>query len=119
MMQVAERYARGRDLRGEKEFTLSDAMAIGFGQCIALIPGASRSGSTIMTALFRRVTHDYAARFSFVMSIPAITAAGVYELVSERDHLATVGTTPIMVAIAVVVNQTNTSQLTPHTTMPW
>src|SRR6185295_2621708 len=61
----------------------------------------SRSGSTIMTALFRRVPHDYAARFSFLMSIPAVTAAGVYELLSEKEHLATIGTTPILVAIAV------------------
>jgi undecaprenyl-diphosphatase len=101
MMQVAERYARGRDLRGENEFTLKDAMAIGFGQCIALIPGASRSGSTIMTALFRRVSHEYAARFSFIMSIPAITAAGVLEMVSEREHLATIGLMPMLVAIVV------------------
>jgi undecaprenyl-diphosphatase len=101
MMQVAERYARGRPLRGQEQFRLKDAIAIGFGQCIALIPGASRSGSTIMTALFRGVTHEYAARFSFIMSIPAITGAGLLELVSEREHLATLGVTPMLVAIFV------------------
>ena len=42
-----------------------------------------------MTALFRRVPHDYAARFSFVMSIPAITAAGVFQLFDAKDELAT------------------------------
>ena len=68
--------ARRRGFRPKEEFNAKDAWIIGAGQCIALIPGSSRSGSTIMTALFRRVTHDYAARFSFVMSIPAITAAG-------------------------------------------
>jgi undecaprenyl-diphosphatase len=54
-----------------------------------------------MTALFRRVPHDYAARFSFVMSIPAITAAGVYELISEREQLAGIGTAPMLLEIAV------------------
>src|ERR1041384_2026185 len=93
LMQVAEGYARRRGFRAKEEFNAKDAWLMGAGQCIALIPGSSRSGSTIMTALFRRVPHDYAARFSFIMSIPAITAAGVYELISEREHLGTLGTT--------------------------
>ena len=101
LMQVAEAYARKRGFRRREEFNATDAWLMGAGQCIALIPGSSRSGSTIMTALFRRVTHDYAARFSFVMSIPAITAAGVFELIDERQHLATLGMTPIAVAIVV------------------
>ncbi|HEX8152415.1 MAG TPA: undecaprenyl-diphosphatase UppP [Thermoanaerobaculia bacterium] len=101
LMQVAERYAKARGFRAPEDFNAKDAAIIGLGQCIALIPGSSRSGSTIMTALFRRVPHDYAARFSFVMSIPAITAAGFYELFSEREQLATIGMTPVIVAIVV------------------
>jgi undecaprenyl-diphosphatase len=101
LMQVAEAYARRRGFRAREDFNAKDAWLMGAGQCIALIPGSSRSGSTIMTALFRRVPHDYAARFSFLMSIPAVTAAGVFELLSEKEHLATIGTTPILVAIAV------------------
>jgi undecaprenyl-diphosphatase len=101
LMQVAEAYAKRRGFRPKEDFNVKDAAIIGLGQCIALIPGSSRSGSTLMTALFRRVPHDYAARFSFVMSIPAITAAGFFELISEREHLATVGTTPMLVAIVV------------------
>ena len=101
LMQVAEAFAKRRGFRPAEEFNLKDALAMGFGQCIALIPGASRSGSTIMSALFRRVSHEYAARFSFIMSIPAITAAGILELISEREHLAGIGTTPIVVAIVV------------------
>jgi undecaprenyl-diphosphatase len=101
LMQVAEAYARRRGFRPREDFNAKDAMVMGAGQCIALIPGSSRSGSTIMVALFRRIPHDYAARFSFVMSIPAITAAGLYELVSEREQLATVGTQPMLVAIVV------------------
>jgi undecaprenyl-diphosphatase len=101
LMQVAERYANKRGFRPVEEFNAKDAAIIGLGQCISLIPGSSRSGTTLMTALFRRVPHEYAARFSFIMSIPAITAAGVFELVSEREHLATIGTTPIVVSIIV------------------
>ncbi|HUP44357.1 MAG TPA: undecaprenyl-diphosphatase UppP [Thermoanaerobaculia bacterium] len=101
LMQVAEAYAKRRGFRPAAEFNGRDALTMGLTQCIALVPGASRSGSTIMGALFRRVTHEYAARFSFIMSIPAITAAGVFELVSEREHLATIGLVPMLVAIAV------------------
>ena len=101
LMQVAEQYAKRRGFRTAEEFNAKDAIVIGLGQCIALVPGASRSGSTIMTALFRRVTHEYAARFSFIMSIPAITGAGIFELISEREHLATIGMTPMLVAIFV------------------
>jgi len=101
LMQVAEAYAKRKGFRPREDFNAKDAWIIGAGQCIALIPGSSRSGSTIMTALFRRIPHDYAARFSFVMSIPAITAAGLFELIAERDHLATIGVTPMLVAIVV------------------
>ncbi|HEX8169379.1 MAG TPA: undecaprenyl-diphosphatase UppP [Thermoanaerobaculia bacterium] len=101
LLQIAEAYARRRGFRPREDFNGKDAIAMGLGQCIALIPGSSRSGSTIMTALFRRLPHDYSARFSFLMSIPAITAAGVYELFSEREQLAAIGTTPIVVSIVV------------------
>ncbi|HEX6083548.1 MAG TPA: undecaprenyl-diphosphatase UppP [Thermoanaerobaculia bacterium] len=101
LMQVAEAYAKRRGFRAKEDFNAKDAWIIGAGQCIALIPGSSRSGSTIMTALFRRVPHDYAARFSFVMSIPAITAAGVFQLFDAKEELARVGTTPILVGIVV------------------
>jgi len=101
LMQVAEAYAKRKGFRTKEDFNAKDAWIIGAGQCIALIPGSSRSGSTIMTALFRRVPHDYAARFSFVMSIPAITAAGVFQMVDAKDELAAIGTLPIMVGIVV------------------
>jgi len=101
LMQVAEAYAKRRGFRPREDFNAKDAWLMGAGQCIALIPGSSRSGSTIMTALFRRVQHDYAARFSFVMSIPAITAAGVFQLFDAKDELARIGATPILVGIAV------------------
>ncbi len=101
LMQVAEAYAKRRGFRPVEDFNAKDAWIIGAGQCIALIPGSSRSGSTLMTALFRRVPHDYAARFSFVMSIPAITAAGIFQMFDAKDELAAIGMTPILVGIVV------------------
>lgn len=101
LMELAERYAKRSTLKKFDEMTVKDAVAIGLGQCLALIPGSSRSGSTIMTALFRRVDRPTAARYSFLLSIPAVGAAGVLELFKERHHLASLGWTQIIVAIVV------------------
>ncbi len=59
---------------------LGKAMGIGFAQALALIPGTSRSGVTISAGLFEGVTREAAARFSFLLSIPAILGAGVLKL---------------------------------------
>jgi undecaprenyl-diphosphatase len=98
---VAERVAARSQLRVIGDLTLKDAVLIGLGQCLALIPGASRSGTTIMTGLFRRLTHEGAARFSFLLSVPAIFGSGMFELVAEWDHLATLGWVPIGIAVFV------------------
>lgn len=63
-----------------KHLGILDALVQGFCQCLALIPGASRSGSTIMGGLFAGEKREAAARFSFLLSIPAITASGLLEL---------------------------------------
>ena len=63
-----------------REFGLFDALAVGFAQVLALMPGASRSGSTIMGGLFAGQKREAAARFSFLLMIPAITASGLLEL---------------------------------------
>lgn len=101
LLWVSEVYAAKRRSREINEITFADAMIIGLGQCLALIPGSSRSGSTIMTGLFRNLTHEAAARFSFLLSIPAILASGLLELVAQRDHLGTLGWVPIGVAVFV------------------
>jgi undecaprenyl-diphosphatase len=64
-----------------------DSLIVGFFQALALIPGASRSGSTISGAFFRHMTREDAARFSFLLSIPAIFLSGTYELFSQRNTL--------------------------------
>lgn len=63
-----------------RDLGITDALVVGFAQVLALMPGASRSGSTIMGGLFSGQTRETAARFSFLLSIPAITASGLLEL---------------------------------------
>lgn len=70
-----------------QDLGLGDALAVGFAQCLALIPGSSRSGSTIMAGLFVGQTRETAARFSFLLSIPAIAASGVLELFEAIEKL--------------------------------
>jgi undecaprenyl-diphosphatase len=101
LLWAAESFVARHRRRGMDELNFGDAMAVGLGQCIALIPGASRSGSTMMSAMFRKLSHETAARFSFLLSIPAILASGLLELVDEREHLAGLGWTPVIVATVV------------------
>ncbi len=77
---------RKRDL---SQLTLGQSQAIGWAQVLALVPGTSRSGVTITTGLFLGLDRESAARFSFLLSIPAITAAGLYKLlkVLKSTHL--------------------------------
>lgn len=63
-----------------RDFGIFDSIVVGLSQVLALIPGASRSGSTIMGGLFIGQKREAAARFSFLLSIPAITASGLLEL---------------------------------------
>jgi undecaprenyl-diphosphatase len=78
VMLYAER--AGRQDRGEKDLTLRDALLVGLVQCVALVPGVSRSGATISTGLVRGLDRVTATRLSFFLSIPALLAAGLYEL---------------------------------------
>ncbi len=63
-----------------ESLTLGEALGIGLAQAIALVPGTSRSGVTITTGLFLGLEREEAARFSFLLSVPAITLAGLYKL---------------------------------------
>jgi undecaprenyl-diphosphatase len=66
--------------RSEKQLTLTDTVVIGLAQCLALVPGVSRSGATITTGLLRDLDRVTATRLSFFLGVPALTAAGIYEL---------------------------------------
>ncbi len=78
LMAVADRLASGqRDL---DQVVLRDALLIGLAQALALVPGVSRSGITLVAGMALGLRRDAAARFSFLLSVPAIGAAGVFEL---------------------------------------
>ncbi|KGG15047.1 MULTISPECIES: undecaprenyl-diphosphate phosphatase [unclassified Prochlorococcus] len=70
----------GMRLKTIENLKISDGILIGFSQCLALIPGVSRSGITITTALMAGYERKSAARFSFLLGIPAISIAGLVEL---------------------------------------
>ncbi|MGI8788423.1 MAG: undecaprenyl-diphosphate phosphatase [Pyrinomonadaceae bacterium] len=70
----------GRQRKEIRDFGVLDAIVVGFSQVLALLPGASRSGSTIMGGLFAGQKREAAARFSFLLSIPAVAASGLLEL---------------------------------------
>lgn len=77
----------GKRKRRLQDLGIGDALAVGLAQCLALMPGSSRSGSTMMAGLFVGQTRETAARFSFLLSIPAIAASGVLELFEAIEKL--------------------------------
>ena len=84
-----------------KDFGLFDAIAVGLAQVLALIPGASRSGSTIMGGLFAGQKREAAARFSFLLSIPAISASGLLELKVAVEILPRESFVPLLVGTII------------------
>jgi len=70
----------GKRNRNLESLSFKEAMIVGFAQVLALVPGASRSGTTITAGLFLGLDRESAARFSFLLSIPAIALAGLYKL---------------------------------------
>jgi undecaprenyl-diphosphatase len=97
VMVYAERHAR--QSRGERQLGPRDAIVIGLVQCFALIPGVSRSGATISAGLLRGFDRVTATRLSFFLAIPALVAAGLFEL---KDSLGKgVGAGPTIVGTVV------------------
>ncbi len=89
VMIVIERHVAGRpDRRPLSAMTYRDAILVGLAQTLALVPGVSRSGATICAILLLGFTRSDAARFSFLLSIPAIAGAGLFE---ARDAVHVLG----------------------------
>jgi undecaprenyl-diphosphatase len=84
---VRRRQRRSEKLKEQHHLGWWDALLVGLAQAVALIPGSSRSGVTITAGLFLGMTRHTAARFSFLLSLPSVFAAGVYELYKERHEL--------------------------------
>ena len=94
----------GTKKRTEEEITTRDAVVVGAAQTLALIPGVSRSGSTITAGLFRGLDRVTAARFSFLLSVPAVVASGLFESRKIGGSTAPgMGVTVLATLIAFVV----------------
>lgn len=88
--------------RGEESMTVTDALILGLWQCVALIPGVSRSGATISGALFRGIDRVTATRWSFFLGIPALLGAGALQAIKASKSIsATVGWGPTAVGTLV------------------
>lgn len=99
LLMLAEKV--GSQRKDIRHLGILDALTVGFAQVLALMPGASRSGSTIMGGLFAGQKRETAARFSFLMSIPAITASGLLELREAIHILPEDSFTPLIVGTIV------------------
>lgn len=99
LMLVAEKV--GSHKRSADSLSQRDGLIVGLWQALALIPGASRSGSTITGALFLGLEREAAARFSFLLSVPSILAAGLYEAFKERKEILGSNLTPTIIATIV------------------
>jgi undecaprenyl-diphosphatase len=96
IMFIAEKVSKlERDINQVK---MSDALLIGLAQCVALIPGSSRSGTTITAGLFLGLNRETAAKFSFLIGIPAIFGSGLYEFYSEFKFLSGDMMLPLIIA---------------------
>jgi undecaprenyl-diphosphatase len=88
--------------RGEESMTIMDALILGLWQCVALIPGVSRSGATISGGLFRGIDRVTATRWSFFLGIPALLGAGALQAVKASKSIhATVGWGPTAIGTVV------------------
>jgi undecaprenyl-diphosphatase len=109
VMTAAERW--GRQDRGESDVTARDALVIGVVQCISLIPGVSRSGATISAGLLSGLDRVAATRMAFFLSIPALTAAGLYELPSALSGGIPVADTVVATLVSFVVGYASVAWL--------
>ncbi|MFN8219576.1 MAG: undecaprenyl-diphosphate phosphatase [Fimbriimonadales bacterium] len=99
IMLWADRTQSGK--RTMESVKVGDGLWVGLFQCLSLIPGVSRSGSTMTGAYLAGFDRSTAARYSFMLSVPSVTAAGVYELLKYRHDIMGASLTPILVATAV------------------
>lgn len=98
VLLAAERF--GRKERNERQIGLRDAVAVGLAQACALVPGVSRAGATISAGLFMGMQREAAARFSFLLSMPAIVAAALYSMrgVVTGEETTDAGLVPVLIA---------------------
>ncbi|MDO5077421.1 undecaprenyl-diphosphate phosphatase [Corynebacterium sp.] len=98
---LAEKY--GSKARNYEDLTMRDAIVMGFAQCLALIPGVSRSGGTISAGLFVGLNREVAARFSFLLAIPAVFGAGIFSLRDALEPQAGQAATGLQLLVGSVI----------------
>jgi undecaprenyl-diphosphatase len=101
VMWLAE--SRATQSKHERDLTLLDVLVVGVVQCVSLVPGVSRSGATISAGLLRGVDRVTATRLSFFLAIPALTAAGLFELKDVDTTVVGWGQMATGVVVAFVV----------------
>jgi undecaprenyl-diphosphatase len=99
LLWLAERLSK--HLRTFEQINWKDALVIGCAQAVALVPGSSRSGTTMTAALFLGITRNAAARFSFLLSIPAVFASGLFEMMRIDPRVFQLGVSSLVVATLV------------------
>lgn len=99
LLAVADRW--GRRERQLSELGWRDGLLFGFAQALALIPGVSRSGGTITAGLLMGYTREAAARYSFLLAIPAVLASGFYQLLRHGGDAAAVPPGPTVLATVI------------------
>ena len=93
LLFVSGKFAEGR--KNERTATVMDAFVVGLAQAVATIPGLSRSGTTITVGMSRGYRTDYAVRFSFLMSIPAVLGSTIISLFSAVKNGIVWGNVPV------------------------
>jgi undecaprenyl-diphosphatase len=119
LLALAEWWVRRREAarvhgREVGEVGWADAIVVGCAQAAALVPGTSRSGATILGGLMCGLSREAAARFSFLLSIPSIFAAGVFELFEERQALVAGSQDAVKLVVATVL-----AGVVGYATIPW
>jgi len=93
----------GRRRRELQSLKAGDAVVLGFAQAAALVPGVSRSGGTISAGLFLGLTREAAARFSFLLAVPAVLGSGFFELAANYDGLTGEGAPGVTATVIAAV----------------
>jgi undecaprenyl-diphosphatase len=112
IMAVIDHYAGDRGNRPLASITMKDALLVGLAQTLALVPGVSRSGATICMILLLGFSRSDSARFSFLLSIPAIAGAGIFE---AREAFRQLGSS----AIPALAVGTTVAAITGYASIAW
>ncbi len=102
--RMKNRLSQGATMKSMENIGWKDALMIGLIQSIALIPGSSRSGVTITGGLFLNLSRETAARFSFLLSLPSVLAAGVFQLYKSWDIIISSPDNLIAIIVATIVS---------------